>query len=978
MKRLKWLSIFIIILLIPATAMGIIGRGILDGVNWASPGAIGNTTPAAGTFTSVVSGAITVTTAGPTDNLDVSAANTVYINTGSNNVTIGGFTGGVSGQRLFVSVINSSNNAVLEHAESTGNQDIYLSDASDETITAGYGGWVLVCNGTHWYEGTVGSPAGGSGDVTGITAGDGIRVANGDTATPDIHVDFDENTTNLEGTGLATTDVLLYMDSSNSDDMARGLVSDLPLDLVDDTTPQLADDLDGQGNYLVNVQNIPDLASKGPAYWFDGVDDVITVGDDSDIDVGIDDFYIEICITPYDITRTTDYLINKEAAGIGYGLYINEDDLYIRLDDDTTDVSAIIGTAVFADYVKANILVTFDRSGNATAYINGKLAGTVAISTANLTLSNAGDLHIGQDSAGGNEFLGDIWKHRIGNLVLSATEVKAFSSGAPVPYKYIGVSQTALINDFPASHDFLAVSPQDGWTLYGTPTTCSTDGDSKLTVVLDENYEGVYIKPITIVGKLYRLTFDATVTDLTSDEKLQIYCVHLTLISGTADITANGTYSCIYRASAAAPTIYMRGVNYSDSISFTIDNPSFTQIGCVLQLEQDGITDTTWFDKSGNGLDGTVSGAIATNKNVNLVADTYGSDGSVTDAEFLRINTLSSNAQDQITANEGELNNEAGLYAALSDVSDFVQPDEKFTMGATIQETVNADATPDVSNAATGVNNIYESNANGTITDFDDTDDHSEFSDGDFFIFVVTDASTVIDFSENANIEGNAVSENANIEGNAGVDFTGSATQIVYILFVYESARWNAVNLTGGYSTPTTLALSSIDMGGGDLEIPNSDDPDVDTTGQISLDTDGWLRVYQNSLQKGLPVDENISITILQPDDAEATDDIPIWCNFSGMSFEIHTIYAMSDVDDATFTLVSCPYTDLTDETTIEAITVSTNSTGVFTYTIGAGAGTDIDEGTVPTGECIVFDPSADDLGFVTVTILGYYVGDVD
>jgi len=44
----------------------------------------------------------------------------------------------------------------------------------------------------------------------------------------DVHIDFDENTTNLEGTDLAMMDVILYMDSDNSDDMARGLVSDLP------------------------------------------------------------------------------------------------------------------------------------------------------------------------------------------------------------------------------------------------------------------------------------------------------------------------------------------------------------------------------------------------------------------------------------------------------------------------------------------------------------------------------------------------------------------------------------------------------------------------------------------------------------------------------------------------------------------------------------------------------------------------------
>ena len=103
-----------------------------------------------------------------------------------------------------------------------------------------------------------------------------------------------------------------------------------------------------------------------------------------------------------------------------------------------------------------------------------------------------------------------------------------------------------------------------------------------------------------------------------------------------------------------------------------------------------------------------------------------------------------------------------------------------------------------------------------TITDFEDTDgDHTDYNEGDWFLGKFGDTDITVDFSENANIE-----------GNAGVDFTGSATQITYILFVYESARWNAVNLTGGYSTPTTLGLASIEMGSGTLEIPNDESAD--------------------------------------------------------------------------------------------------------------------------------------------------------
>lgn len=94
----------------------------------------------------------TVTATGPTDNLDVESVNTIFIDTGSNNVTIGGFTNGVDGQIIHIAVTDISNNVTLEHAEGTGNQDLYLHSGGDETLTTEYGGWVLVCNGTHWYD----------------------------------------------------------------------------------------------------------------------------------------------------------------------------------------------------------------------------------------------------------------------------------------------------------------------------------------------------------------------------------------------------------------------------------------------------------------------------------------------------------------------------------------------------------------------------------------------------------------------------------------------------------------------------------------------------------------------------------------------------------------------------------------------------------------------------------------------------------
>ena len=150
------------------------------------------------------------------------------------------------------------------------------------------------------------------------------------------------------------------------------------------------------------------------------------------------------------------------------------------------------------------------------------------------------------------------------------------------------------------------------------------------------------------------------------------------------------------------------------------------------------------------------------------------------------------------------LTNESGTGAALMQTSNF--------MAATIQAFGADDATPDVSLAATKVNNFYQTaNANPTtITDFDDGagDAHDEYVNGSsFFLLRVDDANTTIDFSANANIE-----------GNAGIDFTGSATQIVYILFVFEDSRWNAVNFQIGMSSPTALGIASIDLQSGTIQ----------------------------------------------------------------------------------------------------------------------------------------------------------------
>jgi hypothetical protein len=95
--------------------------------------------------------AATVSDSGPTDDVDVSGASVVKLDTGSNAVTVGGFANGRTGQVLHVVNPDSTNNATLENSEGGGSQDILLSSGGDEQIT-GPGGWTLYCNGTDWIE----------------------------------------------------------------------------------------------------------------------------------------------------------------------------------------------------------------------------------------------------------------------------------------------------------------------------------------------------------------------------------------------------------------------------------------------------------------------------------------------------------------------------------------------------------------------------------------------------------------------------------------------------------------------------------------------------------------------------------------------------------------------------------------------------------------------------------------------------------
>ena len=91
------------------------------------------------------------TTAGPTDNVDVSDTTVLECDTSGGHLTIGGFSGGVQGQILYVvKTTTDLNRVILENNEGGGSQDIFLSSGADLSISLP-SGIALYCNGSDWF-----------------------------------------------------------------------------------------------------------------------------------------------------------------------------------------------------------------------------------------------------------------------------------------------------------------------------------------------------------------------------------------------------------------------------------------------------------------------------------------------------------------------------------------------------------------------------------------------------------------------------------------------------------------------------------------------------------------------------------------------------------------------------------------------------------------------------------------------------------
>lgn len=148
-------------------------------------------------------------------------------------------------------------------------------------------------------------------------------------------------------------------------------------------------------------------------------------------------------------------------------------------------------------------------------------------------------------------------------------------------------------------------------------------------------------------------------------------------------------------------------------------------------------------------------------------------------------------------------------------------------------------------------------------------------------------------------------------------------------------------------------------------------DPDVDRAGETGRDTDdhcdrGFDGVNQYVKSKKI---KNIAFTITEPNDLDEADAQPVWSNYTGFAFEIERIVSFSNADNTAYTLLDCPASDLTDCTTIAAIDITEDGTGVYTKNTASPSHTTIDDGYK-----VVFDADPSDTpNYIETVLIGYF-----
>ncbi len=165
-----------------------------------------------------------------------------------------------------------------------------------------------------------------------------------------------------------------------------------------------------------------------PGFLFNGSSSLIAASVNTAGDITTNDFSIAFWLKADSTNNTSQRLVSKRTVNVGYEIFLNTlapTVIETFVGDAGGIASAAICTTDIHDDNWHHIVITYDRSGNATGYVDGVEELTIDISARNLTITNTDKFTLGRFAGSGTGFYDGILSgvRMYESNVLSAEEV---------------------------------------------------------------------------------------------------------------------------------------------------------------------------------------------------------------------------------------------------------------------------------------------------------------------------------------------------------------------------------------------------------------------------------------------------------------------------------------------------------------------------------------------------------------------------
>jgi len=372
------------------------------------------------------------------------------------------------------------------------------------------------------------------------------------------------------------------------------------------------------GSDVITDKTIQNTIASGKEMVFDGVNDYVSLGTSTQLDLGTGDgtYFVRFKNDGNDGVRNNLFSVLDGTSNDYQDLSISSAGKLVTAIVESNTVRETIGSTDIGSDSKVHSAAFYIDRSEATGmklYLDGKeesYTQQADISTLTGSVVSSGTKYIGIYGNGSSfPFKGSIYNFRYFNCALTATEIKNLSEGGNTPYYYVGASNTEKV----VNGDFAATA---GWTW---SAQCNITG-GKLTFA-NGAVGYAYREDLTLIaGKKYRVKF--TVSDLTEggvNAQVRFFNTSWQVLLPTASYTNREhivEFICPY--TSASFIIYFEVSNSS----FKVDNLSLISIGEILNLDPAGMStavvasgnaSSIWNDQSGNGIDGTIVGPTLVN-----------------------------------------------------------------------------------------------------------------------------------------------------------------------------------------------------------------------------------------------------------------------------------------------------------------------------------------------------------------------------